>query len=232
MKFGIISDLHMEFEPWFFEPDPDVFYLNAGDTHPNALMRDYFHSLFKGKIFSIKGNHDYYGGSFANADMDFQTLTIENPDIACAEMGHGDITIAGATLWTDLRPDRWWDFREYMMDYRNIKGMNYDRYMNAHKTHHDFLFNADADIWVIHHLPSFASVHEEYRNSSGNDFFATELSLKIIDMKKPPKLIVHGHTHRRMDYMIDNTRVICNPRGYPGENPWYETYQPVYVEIE
>ena len=226
MKFGIISDLHMEFEPWFFEPDPDVFYLNAGDTHPQYLMRDYFHSLFKDKIFSIKGNHDYYGGSFANADMDF-------PDpVFLAKPDGSTITIAGATLWTDIRPDRWFDFREYMMDYRNIKGMNYDRYMNAHKTHHDFLFQADADIWVIHHLPSFASVHEEYRNSDGNDFFATELSLKILDMKKPPKLIVHGHTHRRMDYMIGDTRVICNPRGYPNENEWYQNYQPVYVEIE
>ena len=51
-------------------------------------------------------------------------------------------------------------------------------------------------------------------------------------MKKPPKLIVHGHTHRRMDYMLGDTRVICNPRGYPGENEWYKNYQPVYVEIE
>lgn len=220
MKFGIISDLHMEFEPWFFEPDPDVFYLNAGDTHPNALMRDYFESIMGPRYFSVLGNHDYYGGSFQDAHADVFQTEVNN------------LKIAGATLWTDIRPDRWFDFREYMMDYRNIKGMNYDRYMNAHKTHHDFLFNADADIWVIHHLPSFASVHEEYRNSSGNDFFATELSLKILDMKKPPKLIVHGHTHRRMDYMLGDTRVICNPRGYPGENEWYKNYQPVYVEIE
>ena len=64
MKFGIFSDLHMEFEPWFFEPDPDVFYLNAGDTHPQYLMRDYFFSLFKNdNLFSVMGNHDFYGSS-------------------------------------------------------------------------------------------------------------------------------------------------------------------------
>lgn len=221
MKFGIFSDLHMEFQPWFFEPDPDVFYLCAGDIHPNALMRDYFYSLFNGKIFGVKGNHDYYGHSFRDATYDFPGVQVVD-----------GLKIAGATLWTDIRPDRWYDFREYMMDYRNIKGMNYDRYMKAHRTHHDFLFNADADIWVIHHLPSYQSVHEDYRNSNGNDFFATELSHKILDMKKPPKLIVHGHTHRKFDYMIGNTRVICNPRGYPGESEWYKSYQPVYVEIE
>lgn len=226
MKFGIFSDLHMEFEPWFFEPDPDVFYLNAGDTHPQWLMRDYFHSLFKDKVFSIKGNHDYYGNSFKDADKDYpESIWVEKPDGSV-------LKIAGATLWTDIRPDRWFDFREYMMDYRNIKGMNYDRYMNAHKTHHDYLFNSGADIWVVHHLPSFQSVHEKYRGSDGNDFFATELSHKILDMKKPPKLIVHGHTHERFDYMIGDTRVICHPRGYPGENPWYKNYEPLIVEIE
>lgn len=226
MKFGIISDLHMEFEPWFFEPDPDVFYLNAGDTHPRKMMRDYFESIMGPRYFSVLGNHDYYGGSFANADMDFpDPVFLVKPD-------GGTITIAGATLWTYIRPDRWYDFRDYMMDYRNIKGMNYDRYMNAHKTHCDYLLNSGADIWVVHHLPSFQSVHEDYRNSNGNDFFATEMSDWILDMKKPPKLIVHGHTHRKFDYMIGDTRVICNPRGYPGENDWYKNYQPVYVEIE
>lgn len=227
MKFAIVSDLHMEFQPWLHEPIEDAFYLNAGDTHPSPLMRDYFHqSVLKDKVFWVKGNHDYYGHSFANADLDFpEPVFLAKPD-------GGTITIAGATLWTDIRPDRWWDFREYMMDYRNIKGMNYDRYMNAYKTQHDYLFQADADIWVIHHLPSFQSVHEDYRHSNGNDFFATELSYKILDMTKPPKLIVHGHTHRQFDYMIGNTRVVCHPRGYPNENEWYQNYQPLIVEIE
>lgn len=226
MKFGIFSDLHMEFEPWFFEPDPDVFYLNAGDTHPQMLTRDYFFSLFKEKLFSVKGNHDYYGGTFLNADMDF-------PDpVFLAKPDGGTITIAGATLWTEISPVRWWDFKEYMMDTKYIKGMNYDRYMNAHDTHKRFLFDSGADIWVVHHLPSFKSVHERYLGSNGNDFFATELSHQILNMKKPPKLIVHGHTHEKMDYMIGDTRVVCHPRGYPNENDWYQNYQPLIVEID
>lgn len=221
MKFGIFSDLHMEFEPWFFEPDPDVFYLNAGDTHPQFLMRDYFSSLFKNdNLFSVMGNHDFYGSSFHSADLHFD------------ECYHGNLKIAGATLWTDISPVRWWDFKEYMMDYRNIKGMNYDRYTNAHDTHKRFLFDSAADIWVVHHLPSFESVHPKYRDSGGNDFFATELAPQILEMKKPPKLIVHGHTHEKMDYMIGNTRVVCHPRGYPGENDWYKNYEPLIVEID
>ncbi len=228
MKFGIISDLHLEFAPWSMVAEPDVFYLNAGDTHPDPQVRDAFHFQFKGAVYSVKGNHDYYGNSFRDADLDFPEPLVVPKNDGSNEL----LKIAGATLWTDISPVRWWDFKEYMMDNRYIKGMNYDRYMSAYRTHHDFLFNSGADIWVIHHLPSYQSVHEDYRNSNGNDFFATELSHKILEMKKPPKLIVHGHTHRQCDYMIGDTRVICHPRGYPNENAWFEDYKPLIVEVE
>ena len=136
MKFAIVSDLHMEFQPWLHEPIEDAFYLCAGDVHPNALMRDYFYSLFKGKIFGVYGNHDYYG----NAEM----FKLAPSHVFSREVN--GIKIAGATLWTDISPVRWWDFKEYMMDARCIKSMNYDRYMLTYKTHHDYLFNSGADI--------------------------------------------------------------------------------------
>ena len=30
------------------------------------------------------------------------------------------------------------------------------------------------------------------------------------------KLWTHGHTHHAFDYVIGETRVVCNPRGYEG----------------
>jgi predicted phosphodiesterase len=217
MKFGILSDLHMEFAPWYFEPEPDVFYLNAGDTHPHKLQRDYFNSLFDGKIFSVMGNHDYYGDYFD----DYRPESIRI----------GDFSIAGATLWTDIKPDRWFAYQGSLVDYSLIRGMTYEKYVAAHEKHKEYLFASGADIWVVHHLPSFASVHDKYLTSPANDFFATELGYRIQSMTKPPKLIVHGHTHDACDYMIGNTRVICHPRGYPNETPLFKNYMPKVIEL-
>ena len=30
-------------------------------------------------------------------------------------------------------------------------------------------------------------------------------------------ILVHGHVHEAEDYVLAGTRVVCNPRGYPGE---------------
>lgn len=221
MKFGIISDLHTEFQPWYLpELEPDVFYLNAGDTHPDKLLRDWLEKEMGENYFAVLGNHDYYGNSFANADWDFPDTVEWN-----------GLKIAGATLWTEINPVRWMDFKQYMVDSRLIKDMTYERYTLAHLTHRKHLFDSGADVWVIHHLPSYQSIHEKWKSGGGNDFFATEMSEWILDMKKPPKLIVHGHTHDACDYMIDKTRVVCHPRGYPNETPYYSDYKPKIVEI-
>jgi Icc-related predicted phosphoesterase len=36
--------------------------------------------------------------------------------------------------------------------------------------------------------------------------------------KTAPALWLHGHIHANRDYQVGSTRVVCNPRGYPGEN--------------
>lgn len=221
LKLGIFSDLHMEFEPWLFEPKDDVFYINAGDTHPKKMMRDYFKSLFKEDMyFHVLGNHDYYGGSFKSADADFDSVEVNG------------IKIAGAPLWTDLTsPANWNLYATGLIDCRYTKDLTHDAYMNAHEIHKKFLLTSDADVIVSHHSPSYLSVADRYKGDAYNCCFATELYEDIMNMRKPPKLWIHGHMHNRSDYMIGDTRVICHPRGYPGENTWYRTYEPLIVEI-
>jgi Icc-related predicted phosphoesterase len=67
---------------------------------------------------------------------------------------------------------------------------------------------------VTHHTPSFQSVAPYYKaDQLMNGGYHSNLDEFIMD-KPNIKLWVHGHTHEDFDYMIGETRVVCNPRGY------------------
>ena len=227
MKLGIFSDLHLEFDrsgrDYSQSLLPDVFYICAGDTHPSAQQRKFFYSQFGENIFYVDGNHDFYGSSFEGnlSDQPMKTKVLFN-----------GMTIAGATLWTDLSNQYdWYIYTRSLVDIYHIKGLNKEDYNTAHKMHLEFLMESNADIFVSHHCPSRFSVHPKYAQEPSNVGFVTDLTDGILAMKKPPKLWVHGHTHESFDYMIGGTRVICHPRGYPRERDHYETYEPMILEI-
>ena len=45
------------------------------------------------------------------------------------------------------------------------------------------------------------------------------------------KLWTHGHTHEPFDYMIGETRIFCNPRGYIGYEKSASDFKLKTVEI-
>lgn len=227
MKLGIFSDLHLEFDPRGVQYQPviedDVFYICAGDTHPKSRVRNNFYNMFNGNIFYVNGNHDFYDSSFnlALSDDELKTQTLSNGMI-----------VAGSTLWTDLTNlYDWYVYTKTLVDYRHIYGLNKDDYNEAHRNQLSFILNSGADIIVTHHCPSRYSIHEKYLNEKSNVGFTTDLTDVILNMEKPPKVWIHGHTHESFDYMIGNTRVICHPRGYPNERSHYKTYEPYIMEI-
>ena len=79
----------------------------------------------------------------------------------------------------------------------------------------------DEKIVVVgHHTPSLQSCAEKYNNDPlMNGGYHSSLDEFIMDH---PQIVLwtHGHTHENMDYMIGDTRVFCNPRGYAG---WDDT---------
>lgn len=65
-----------------------------------------------------------------------------------------------------------------------------------------------------HHAPSKLSTHPKYAEETlMNGGYSSDLSEFILD-NPVIKLITHGHTHEEFDYMIGETRIVCNPRGY------------------
>jgi Icc-related predicted phosphoesterase len=73
-----------------------------------------------------------------------------------------------------------------------------------------------ASVVVTHHLPHPGSIHPRYEGDPLNPGFASDLSALVRD---PVKLWIHGHTHESMDYLVEGTRVVCNPRGYLPQEP-------------
>jgi Icc-related predicted phosphoesterase len=75
--------------------------------------------------------------------------------------------------------------------------------------------NKDKKCVVVgHHAPSFQSIGEQYKHDTlMNGGYASDLSEFILD-RPQIKLWTHGHMHQTFDYMIGETRVVCNPRGY------------------
>lgn len=170
---------------------------------------------------------------------------LENQDVVI-----DDVAFIGSTLWTDFRkgnPHVMLTARDRMNDYKCIRigpiGEPYRRRLKPQDTYsfHDnakrYIFPKIAEhkalgrkVFVVtHHAPSEQSIAPEFRNPSDdliNPCYATELGYEILDAN--PNCWVHGHIHTSLDYMIGETRVVCNPRGYHGHalNP---TFQPTLV---
>ena len=83
------------------------------------------------------------------------------------------------------------------------------------------------DVVVTHHMPHPRSVALRFAHSALNRYFLHDLS-HLVDRGRM-KLWVHGHTHDPMDYEVNaDTRVVCNPLGYPGER---RAWAPLDVEV-
>ena len=218
MKLGIFSDIHLYFDPeWDFVPEPDVFYICAGDISESRTVRSSFIEKHKDHTFFIRGNHDYYCEYFYN----YPGHTIEV----------NGCKIAGSTLWTEFKnPMDWLFYTRGLVDFSQINFMSEAAYLEAHRTQKEFLLNSGADVIVSHHAPSFQSIHETYKGDTFNHCFVSNMDEDILNMTKTPKLWVHGHVHNAFDYKIGETRIVCHPKGYPHEEG-FENYKPKIVEI-
>lgn len=235
MKFHILSDLHNEFAP-FQAPvtDADVVVL-AGDIDVKGRAVDWALTTFDKPVVFVPGNHDYYGGSLGRTldKMRERCVGTHVHLLHDTAVVIGDVRILGCTLWTDYRltgnePLAQWDAQQTMCDFKKIRDAQFRRVrpyqfaaLNARSR--KFLeeqFEQPFEgktIVVTHHAPCELSIHERYREGNGhlNASYASRLDHL---MGEHVKLWVHGHTHDSFDYQMHGTRVVCNPRGYAGQD--------------
>lgn len=174
----------------------------------------------------IPGNHEYYGGDLQTTPVKLKETLSKYDNLFFTKDGGsflpmGNKTMHMTTLWTDFDRENPVSMNEaaaFMNDYRLItNGKRTARpqdVLEMHKVSLDILqSNVKAgDIVVTHHSPSLRSIPPEYLTDHVNGAYHSDLSKFIAESK--PAIWCHGHTHTACDYMQDDTRIICNPRGY------------------
>lgn len=210
-----------------------------------ARYRDFFSSVtskFKEVIY-VPGNHEYYKSKWYAGTTYLEDECAKYSNLYFLEdrsVVLGGIAFIGGALWTDMNkqdPVTLAYIKDVMNDFKLIRNdkRSYTalRPIDTVKRHQktlaafDTLLNEYKDkkcIVISHHGPSLLSIHEKYKaDTTTNGAFTSDLSEFILDRPQITQWI-HGHTHSEFDYMLGDTRVICNPRGYVMEQYSSGTY--------
>jgi predicted phosphodiesterase len=248
VKFHLVSDLHLdhwEDDCFVYDlcPEGDETLIIAGDLCESYYLKGaaafalgILCEKYRNVVY-VLGNHEYYGSFYKEVQRKFAELDERFENLFCLDdqlLVLEGVTIAGTTLWfrnTPMNPL----YEREMQDFRLIQNFRSWVYgENARSleflksvAHDKSRGNFETDLVITHHLPSFKSVNARYERNPVNLYFLCDVSEIMLDMG--PKVWVHGHTHVPCDYQLGDTRVVCNPRGYPGQNPG--EYHPVIIEI-
>lgn len=234
MKIQVVSDLHIEFYPRSMVLDiiktipqmADVLVV-SGDTVPaynTKRLSDVMSALSDRHkhIVYVLGNHDFYTPDGTDLTPDkiangAHNTALKFKNIHVLEDGHmtfidGKLFV-GCTLWFSKAPGYEGD-ADNLSDFKCIP--DFDPWVFEQNTRQQEWLKKTVrrgDIVVTHHMPSFESVHPRFITSRLNKFFVCDMHSFIEE--RQPALWVHGHTHESFDYRIGQTRVVCNPAGYP-----------------
>jgi Icc-related predicted phosphoesterase len=214
---------------------PEAVFANLVVNFFDDVSRKFKHVVY------IAGNHEYYHGKlrkthqlltglcnmFANVHfLEKQSVVLEG------------VLFVGGTLWTDLNkgdPVTVYTIQEGMSDYKRIRNDDYgfrrlrpadtaSEHRRTIKQWSEFIANTECEsvIVVSHHAPTFLSLRSNGKMSALDYAYGSDLSNFILDTPKI-KLWIHGHTHDPADYLVGDTRVVCNPRGYVSKDYSEET---------
>lgn len=240
MKVQILSDLHCEFDSppysWHIPETEGELIILAGDIGVgiDAINWSIQESeRLQKPILQLIGNHELYHNSFELINQ-YRNI-LNGTRVQLLEMNSvklNDITFMGATLWTDYllygssgRITAMNAARSFMSDHRLIQrfnGMNIFSPGDAEEINKISLEWLNKELQVMgkkvvitHHAPSIQCLAHKYRGDMLSPAFASDLEGLIVE--RSPDLWISGHTHFNNDFMIANTRILSNQRGYPKE---------------
>lgn len=237
MKLHVVSDLHLP-----ICPDGYGFSLPSVNADVLVLAGDCFSFVKKHRQKSIQwlqetakryeqvlyvyGNHEFYYTRLLSLHLDsfIQDLEGEMPNLRIL-VPERAITLGSRRFLGGTGFQRNSMEVPIISDHSSIKDF-YQAQSHFEKLYRHLDDNLqNEDVVITHHAPSYGSLHPDFQGDPLNHWFITPEFQKLIT-KHQPKLWIHGHTHNHFDYKLGRTRVLCNARGYPGENT---DFQPDFV---
>lgn len=198
-------------------------------------------------VVMVAGNHEFFEKHwFRHVDdmrdaaktYDIEFLEVDGIDLA-------GVRFLGCTLWTDFE-----SFgadkkviamrvaKTQMHDFHCIKVSRYPEFHWVHSRHltpelaalrHqgsvDWLSkrlenggDPSKTVVVTHHAPHPNSIAPIFAKDLLSAAYASDLT----QLMGKSCLWIHGHMHHSVDYNVDGTRVVCNPRGFTHKNGSFE----------
>lgn len=234
VQIDLVSDLHLDV---YWSEEQSLEFINslranadilviAGDLCEHFNLTNEYIEAFSEKwkhIVYVPGNHEYWGTSLDEKIEVGDWYVLRNEVLYV-----GGIRIAGSTGWFPEAPDNIF-YEHYMNDFARIIDFKPSVY-EEHAKAREFFSTTSADVFVSHHLPFAESIAPQYRRAhETNRFFYSEFESAIEANPVKPKFWLHGHTHAPRTYEHDGIQVVCNPRGYAGEDT--SEYQPITLAV-
>ena len=186
----------------------------------------------------ISGNHEYYSRSnsktIQSTDKMIEDICkkfhnvyfLNNSSLYFKEF---DTYVIGSCLWSevpiDINPNLIrtndfdmiyyeWEKQTYIFnyDYRNLLNAEAFEFLESELSK----INKESKVILLtHHLPSYKLIHDKYKNNPENCLYATEFD--NLFEKYNINISISGHSHTPNKIKINNTELLLNPIGYPGE---------------
>lgn len=224
MRLQVMSDLHLEHQSRSWRAvvdslprlDVDALVL-AGDICGATAIIDVLTAFSERwpQVVFVHGNHELYWSGFDEVHALRGAVPANVHWLHRSSVRLSGVRFVGTTLWFPF--DKLNDFyRGKISDFGLIKDFHW-RVYEENEADIAYLNDtvANGDVVVTHHLPSARSVGPRHKTSQLSRFYVCPMDESI--EARRPAVWVHGHSHDLSDYVLGDTRVVCNPRGYhPG----------------
>jgi len=231
MKIQIYSDLHLEFRE--FKPpktDADIV-IFAGDIHTKCRGVAWANDTFSVPVIYVCGNHEFYGGHIDRTlkkmkdaaaphvhVLENQAFVWQQTRFLCATgwtdfSATGDALAAANTAWSMMN-----DFQVIRVEagYRRLRPQDV-----VARNRTTFLWLKEQistpfqgrTVVVTHHAPMLEVAGQKYEGH-----ITAAYANRWHSLLEGVDVWIFGHTHHVVDVELGMTRVISNPRGYPGES--------------